>query len=132
MAIAITCAFVLAIFLFYFVRKFANLSQKYNELLNKRATSMLEDLDLATSEQLVEQLRKRPGFPYLMLKLVENDDYQGIILEVHNVKPGACVAMLHMATTLTFKELKSRGMDVPDLPSLDKQIDDFEIDDFEE
>lgn len=81
-----------------------------------RKQSIMDDLELATSDQLLEELRKRPGAPYLMLSPINGEDHQGLSIEVHNIPPVPCFHMLHLATTLTFRELKKRGVDLPDFP----------------
>jgi len=89
--------------------------QKLKTFTDARHQSMLDDLDLATSEQLLGELRKRPGSPYLMLSPIQGEDHQGISIEIHNIPPVPCLQMLHMATNLTFHELKKRGVEIPDL-----------------
>ena len=71
---------------------------------------MLVDLDLATSEQLIKELRKRPGSPYLMISRVDNENQQGINIEVHNIHPQQCFSMLHNATGFILNEMKNRGI----------------------
>ena len=71
----------------------------------------LVDLELATSEQLVKELRKRPGMPYLMIMKVENEDQAGLNIEVHNIpNPQQCFSMLQSATGFLFNEMKNRGI----------------------
>lgn len=79
-----------------------------------RQQSMLEDLELATSEQLLSELRRRNGQPYVLLSPMHNEDSHGITIEVHNISPIPCFHMLHMATGLTFQALKNRGVEIPD------------------
>lgn len=85
-------------------------------LTEKRKKDMLEDLELATSEQLLGELRKRPGVPYVMISPIEAEDHGGMNLEIHNIPPVPCFQMLHVATTMTFQALKERGVDLPDFP----------------
>lgn len=92
---------------------------KYKVQQEQRKKGLLEDLELATSEQLLAELRSRPGCPYLMLSPMENDDVKGITIEVHNITPVPCLSMLHLATALTFRELKSRGVELPEFPPID-------------
>ena len=79
-----------------------------------RKQNMLEDLELATSEQLMGELRKRTGFPYLLLSPIENEDNKGISIEIHNIQPIPCLQMLTIATSMTAHELKRNGVELPD------------------
>lgn len=89
---------------------------KLNAFIVARKQSILDDLELATGEQLLGELRKRSGTPYLMLSPIYSEDHQGLSIEVHNIQPIPCFHMLHMATNLTFLELKKRGVELPDFP----------------
>lgn len=83
-----------------------------------RKQSMMDDLELATGEQLLGELRSRTGSPYMMISPIQGDDHQGLSLEIHNIAPVPCLQMLHMATNLTFHELKKRGVEIPDFPGM--------------
>lgn len=100
-----------SVFLAYKVLEYRN-NHKANVL--HRREGLLEDLELATSDQLLTELRKRPGVPYLMLSPIEGEEHKGMSIEIHNIPPIPCLQMLHIATALTFRELKARGMEVPD------------------
>jgi hypothetical protein len=100
-------------FLFQVAYKARRDLKKLNDLRNK---NMLEDLELATSDQLLGELRKRPGIPYLMLSPVSEEHHEGLSIEIHNIGPVPCLQMLQIATTLTYRELKSRGIELPEFP----------------
>lgn len=106
--LAISC-----VFLAYLV---FNYRHNHKAHIQQRRQNMLEDLELATSDQLLAELRKRPGVPYLMLSPIEEADHKGMNIEIHNISPIPCLQMLHIATALTFRELKARGVDLPDSP----------------
>ena len=93
-----------------------NYRHKHKAHLQQRRQNMLEDLELATSDQLLGELRKRPGVPYLLLSPIEEADHKGMNIEIHNISPIPCLQMLYIATALTFRELKARGVDLPDNP----------------
>lgn len=86
----------------------------HEALKEKRGKGMLEDLSLATSDQLLGELRNRPGCPYLMLLPMNDDLTQGLSIEIHNIPPIPCLQMLSTATRITFKELRERGVEIPD------------------
>lgn len=96
--------------------------------LERRNQSMFEDLELATSDQLLAELRKRTAFPYLLLSPIENDDNKGISIEIHNIPPIPCLQMLSFAASMTAIELRKNGVDVPDsfFPSPQEENDDGE------
>jgi hypothetical protein len=96
---------------------------KYKVHLERRKQGMLEDLELATSDQLLSELRSRPGCPFLMLSPMHGEDMQGLTIEVHNIPPVPCLSMLHLATALTFRELKSRGVEIPEFPPIDPEAE---------
>ena len=105
---------VVCIFLAYKVLHYRNVHKAHLEI---RKQGILEDLELATSDQLLGELRKRPALPYLMLFPLEGEDHKGLSIEVHNIPPVPCMQMLHVAAALTLQELKKRGVDIPDFPS---------------
>ena len=109
--------FVVLSFAFVIVYiKFQNMRTKFENLSQLKNANMLVDLDLATSEQLVKELRKRPGNPYLMISKVDNENQAGLNIEVHNIpSPQQCFSMLHSATGYLLNEMKSRGI-LPSMP----------------
>ena len=96
--------------------KYQAVRANYENLLSGKKSNLLVDLDLATSEQLIKELRRRPGCPYLMISKVDNDNQHGLNIEVHNIPPQQCFSMLHSATGFLFNEMKQRGI-VPPMPS---------------
>ena len=84
-------------------------NQAIKALSEARKKAILEDLELATSDQLISELRSRHGFPYLMLFPKRNNDSMGVTVDIHNIKPELCVEMLHMAAFFIPMELKKRG-----------------------
>jgi hypothetical protein len=93
-----------------------NLLLKYRfenkEHIEARKKGMLEDLDLATFDQLLEELRKRRN-PVIMV-LPVNDDYSiGFNLVVHNIDEKNSLKMLHVASAMSAHALKERGDDPP-------------------
>lgn len=94
--------------------------------LKKRAEqNLVVDLELATSEQLMAELRNRPR-TYLMLTPGGNPD-QGVFsisIEVHNMDPVSSCGMLKMAAALTEKELNRQGIQLPEMPPFGNQESD--------
>lgn len=90
-----------------------------NQIEFMKNTNILEDLDLATTEQLLNNFRSRPNNSYILLLPMKNNDEQGLKVECNSVTPYESVSLMHLATTLMVREMKNRGMQVPELPSLD-------------
>ena len=110
------CGIVLSCVLFYFFWSFYK--NKYEFLKN---SNVLQDLELATSEQLLDQFRSRPNNSYIILLQIKDDNEQGIKVECNNFSPTDSISLLHLATGLMRRELKLRGIALPDLPNLDDQ-----------
>jgi hypothetical protein len=106
----------LAVFCIFFAWNVLRYRALYEQVNERRQSGALEDLELATTDQLLEELRKRSGTPYLLLMPQETEYYQGLQMEVHNLAPLPCLAMLQLAAAMTSRELKSRGIDLSDLP----------------
>lgn len=104
------------VFLAYKVLEYRSIHKANIALTETRRMNMMEDLELATSDQLLGELRKRPGVPYMLLSPIEGEDHGGMTVEIHNIPPIPCLQMLHFATAMTFKTLKERGVDLPDFP----------------
>lgn len=94
----------------FIVFLFLNERRKLKSLIATRNKSIMEDLDLATSDQLLNELRKRSGVPYVMISPFSNDDCDGIKIEVHNVPPLAVVKMLELGSTLINKQFEKHGV----------------------
>lgn len=100
----------------FFAKKSLKFRRELVAIQDLRKTNLLNDLELATSDQLLQELRNRPGSPYLMLVPIYDADTQGLSMEIHNVSPPQCLILLKVAASLTFSELKKRGIDIPDFP----------------
>lgn len=98
------------LFLFY-----KNLS---NELQKKASLDFKENLELATAEQLLMELRRRKNSPFILLCPIQEKDYNGISIESHSFNSSACLAMLHLAREITLQNMKRKGEN-PHLPSLE-------------
>lgn len=104
---------VLGYSVFFLGTQYIKLRLDHESLKDKRSKGVLDDLCLATSEQLMAELRKRPGVPYLMLLPINDDLVQGISVEVHNIPPIPCLQMLSTAAKATVQELRNRGVEIP-------------------
>lgn len=95
--------------------KYQKLLMDHKKLSAQKKANVLVDLEIATSEQLIKELRQRPGHPYLMISKTETETQSGLNIEVHNIPPQQCFYMLHSATGFMFNEMKQRGiMPMPD------------------
>jgi len=109
------CGITLSCVLFYFLWSFWK-----NQYEIVKRSNILEDLELATNDQLLNQFRSRPNNSYIILLPIKDDDEQGIKIECNNFSPPDSVSLLHLATSLMRRELKLRGIALPDLPDLDE------------
>ena len=82
--------------------------------------AVLEDLELATKEQLLKELRSRTNASYVLVMPIDIDDETGMKVEINSFTPYDAVSFLHLAASLIFKDMKSRGMNVPELPGMDE------------
>lgn len=102
---------VIVFWLLYSVIK----NRKVVATLKKQLRNTLtEDLELATSDQLMQELRRRPSHPYILLLPIKSPDQQGISVEIHGLAPVLSLGVLKMATMVTTKELLERGVEIPD------------------
>ena len=91
-----------------------------NQLEFTKKTNVLDDLDLATTDQLLEQFRNRPNNSYILLLPIKTDDEQGLKIECNSFSPHDSISMLHLATNLMIREMKNRGIATPDLPDFEE------------
>lgn len=81
-----------------------------------RNRDVLSDLDLATSDQLLSELRRRPLLPYIFLTGKEENGARNLTIEVHNMPPASSLQLLAAATQLTVNEMQKRGIEIPNTP----------------
>ena len=81
--------------------------------------AVLEDLELATKEQLLKELRSRTNASYVLVMPIDIADETGMKIEINSFTPYEAVSLLHLSASLIFKDMKSRGMNVPELPGMD-------------
>ena len=99
-------------------RKNKNLESQQNELRLQLKRSLEETLDLATSEQLLKELRGRQGVPYILLLPIKEKDFNGITIESHCINQVSCFAMLHLAKAIAAQNFRNSGVEPPKLPPL--------------
>jgi hypothetical protein len=99
--------------IFYLVRNFW-----LKKIKAARSRNVLEDLDFATTEQLLDEFRSRPNNSYIILLPLKNNDEQGIKIECNKFTPFDGVSMLHLATSLMYREMKNRGIQTPEFPPM--------------
>lgn len=88
------------------------------KLQDAQSQSVLADLELATTDQLKRELRSRPNNRFIYITPMQQKDHHGMQIEFNLVAPYDAVSMMHLATALIHKDMKEKGMDVPDLPLL--------------
>lgn len=86
------------------------------ELRDAQSQSVLADLELATTDQLKRELRSRPNNRFIYITPLHDARQHGMQIEFNLVTPYDAVSMMHVATALIHKDMKEKGMDVPDLP----------------
>lgn len=77
-------------------KKLINANEKYENLLKK---NILEDLDLATTEQLFDEIKKRHDKPFIIIFPEDKASKMGIKMDVSNLTPEQLLDILR--TTLT-------------------------------
>jgi Flp pilus assembly protein TadB len=102
------------VFSFYYV-------YMQRKIENMQSQSLLEDLEYATKEQLLKEFRNRPNNSYILLSPMNTQDETGMKIELNSFTPYDSVSLLHLATMLIFKEMKKKGMSVPDLPEIQNE-----------
>lgn len=90
-----------------------------NQIESLQNRSVLDDLEIATKDQLLKEFRSRPDNSYILLMPLNQKDEAGMKIELNSFSPYDSVSLLHLATCLIFRDMKNRGMSVPDLPPLD-------------
>ncbi len=88
-----------------------------NELSLVQSRAIMEDLELATTDQLLKEFRGRPENVYVILTPIDNKEEQGLKIELNNISAYDGLVMLKLASTIIHREMESRGMKVPDLDS---------------
>lgn len=73
----------------------------------KKSEELLVDLELATSDQLLSELKNRPMCPFLLVRPQE----QGVMVESHNIPPVPTAQMLTFAAFIVQKQLTSQGIE---------------------
>lgn len=68
---------------------------------------MLIDLELATTDQLFEELNKRPQQSYLLVR----PDNSGVRIESHNIPPVPTAQILTAAAFIVQKSLSQQGIE---------------------
>jgi hypothetical protein len=96
------------------------------QLNSKVDLSFIDTLELATSDQLLKELRKRNSHPFVLLSPIKEKDYNGITIESHNVDFVSCLAFLHLAKEIAVQNIKRKGLVVPQLPSLEDYFEEGE------
>lgn len=111
---------ILLLFRSLFILWKSNLDLKdQNKDLNVRFSKDFEEtLSLATSEQLLKELRIRKGIPYILLVPIKEKDFNGITIESHGINQFSCFAMLHLAKAITAQNFKNNGIEPPKLPPI--------------
>lgn len=107
----ITLAFIATAVATYFYRQFVSQLAETKAVAAKFATKkneeLLVDLELATTDQLLHELKKRPMCPFLLVRPQE----QGVTVESHNIPPVPTAQMLTFAAFIVQKQLTSQGID---------------------
>lgn len=101
----IICAFVLC--LAFVCKKYYELNKQIKSYQKKKDEALLVDLELATVDQLFDELKKRTQTPFLVIRPNE----KGIQIDAHNIAPIAAAHLLTAGTFIVQSELENRGVD---------------------
>ena len=104
--------FFFSILCFLFISFLRKVKQETKDAKEKAKFVLEESLDLATSEQLIVNLRKRVRTPYILLTPILDNDSNGMSVEIHDVDPAISLGILKNAFLITARELKGRGYDI--------------------
>jgi hypothetical protein len=110
--ISVCVSFCCICFLCYLLFKKTKQVQK---LEKKIQADLPENLEFATTEQLFGEMRKRQSIPYVLLMPINKEDHSGLTIEIHNMPPAMSLSMMKMATVVTAKEMKQRGVDLSEV-----------------
>jgi len=105
MLIATLC--VLIIVLIVSQKKYNQWNDSIKENKEKRKEALLIDLELATTDQLFEELNKRPQQSYLLVR----PDNSGVRIESHNIPPVPTAQILTAAAFIVQKSLSQQGIE---------------------
>ena len=83
-------------------KKASRLQEDYDALLQKHQLQF--DLELATSDQLLTELRSRPQPPYILLLPVFEQASISLQMEIHNLPPDIAIGLLKLAYKLSYKQ----------------------------
>jgi hypothetical protein len=72
---------------------------------------------------VLKEFRSRPNNSDILLMPLNKKDEAGMNIELNSFSPYDSVSLLHLATCLIFRDMKNRGMSVPDLPPIDEYDD---------
>lgn len=78
----------------FLMKKIGVLNDSYNQLLKK---NILEDLDLATTEQLFDEIKKRNDRPFIIIFPEDKNKKLGIKIDVCSLTPEQLLEILKMS-----------------------------------
>jgi hypothetical protein len=120
--IAAVVAFLWVIGVMVTVAAMFHYRNEWLKVRKKMIANVEVDLELATTQQLMSEMRKRPP-TYLMI-LPKDNIAEGMFelsVEIHNIEAVPAAGMLKMAAFLAEKELKKNGIDLPEFKPEDGQ-----------
>ena len=80
------------------------------KILQRRQKELLVDLELATSDQLLEEYRKRLNNPYLIIRPLKRDENMTTLtIETHELSPMDVVAILSLSAEMTRSKIDEDG-----------------------
>lgn len=86
----------------FLVQKIGSLNKNYNILLKK---NILEDLDLATTEQLFDEIKKRHDRPFIIIFPEDKSKKLGIKIDVSSLTPEQLMEILRMSLTVVTNQV---------------------------
>ena len=98
------CSLVLSLgyLIKFLVKKIGFLNTKYDNLLKK---NILDDLDLATTEQLFDEIKKRHDRPFILIFPEDRSKKMGIKIDVSSLSPEQLMEILKMSLTVVSNQV---------------------------
>lgn len=100
---------LLSLLVFYYI-KFNKINKELNAI---KQHAMLEDLALATCEDLITELRNRDNYPYVIIRPSKSDDVLGLTVDAHKVELMECLKYLTISAKITLEKLIENGSITP-------------------
>lgn len=104
------CAFLLLLLSVLYLL-FSSLIVENQKLKFAQKNSLQEDLELATMEQLINEIKKRHEHPFILVQTTK----EGILVDCFNIPPALSVQILENSAELVRDKIKKSMNDLDDI-----------------